>query len=77
MAKEQLKDILQDGIMADIVVKLQECLEKIANEHCQKLHREIIAIKNVSLQEIITESMKNRHLLVTVSKPCFSSHDYV
>jgi len=60
--------------MADVVVELQECFEKIASEHYQKLHREI-AVINMSLQEIITESTKNRHLLVTVSKPYFSSYD--
>ncbi|CAG8632157.1 1892_t:CDS:2, partial [Paraglomus brasilianum] len=66
MTKEQLKDILQDDIMADVVVKLQECLEKIASGHYQKLYREIVAIKNAPLQEIITESTKNRHLLETL-----------
>ena len=60
--------------MADIVVKLQECFEKTANEHYKKLRGEITAI-NVSLQEIITESTKNRHLLLTVSKLYFSSYN--
>ncbi|CAG8457201.1 5855_t:CDS:2 [Paraglomus occultum] len=68
IAKEQLKDILQDSIMADMVVKLQECFEKIVNEQYQKLYREIVSTKNVSLQEIITELTKNRHLLITSAK---------